>query len=75
VKPVPPTDLWDKLAAFNTAYVRPEGSFTVIEYCTRFNIDDSVARRRMMTLVKAGKLQKTGKYYVIVEDNDGSSPE
>jgi len=37
-----------KLAAFQYCVREARGSFTVIEYCTRFNIDDSVARRRMM---------------------------
>ena len=72
VKPVPPADLWDRLAAFNVVYDKPRGAFTVTEYATQFGMNDSATRRRLNALVGEGKIEKVGKWYRLKENSDAS---
>jgi hypothetical protein len=78
VKPVPPPNLWDKLATvhaeLNIVTERPPNSFTMSEYAAKFNMSWSCGARRLKELVGAGRVRRVGKYYSIMEDNDGSSP-
>jgi predicted HTH transcriptional regulator len=75
VRPVPPDDLWDQLAALNEQVCvetpRQPGSFTTSEYAERFGISEPTALRRIQKMIKAGDVLKHGAsakvFYTVVQ--------
>ena len=78
VKPEPPADLWERLEQIHQQLeiaakgLRPSGSFTIGEYAGRFGISKSSARRKINTMIGAGKVKRIGNikssyaWYVLV---------
>jgi hypothetical protein len=65
-KPVAPVDLWERLDELNRAVsssVQPEGGFTAMEFQEQFGLSMSVAYKRLRQMVRAGDVEKMGKWY------------
>lgn len=67
-------DLWKKVDAASEEFrfgVRPKGSFTRAEFAARHKISDATAKRVLVDMRKAGKIEKRGRaqftYYVLIE--------
>lgn len=60
VKPIPPPDIWEQLAALQEqphVPERPANSVTAEEYGAKFGHTDSWGHRRLRDLVAQGKLK------------------
>lgn len=72
MKPEPPADLWERLAALESTKPKPVDSFTVAEYAERFGVATSTAARRIDALIKNGTVREGGRsgncrFYVMVK--------
>jgi hypothetical protein len=60
VKPIAPVDLWEQIDKLvpNRSPMRPDNSFTVVEFAQRKGVSDSQACKLVRALYQATKLQK-----------------
>ena len=59
-KPEPPDDLWQQIDCIRKELQkpRPANSFTIKEFCAKYEISYSTARDHIRVMLQAGKIQK-----------------
>lgn len=57
MKPVPPSDLWDKMDAIHAEKCPEDPGFTINEYAERYSVTYDSASSKLARFVRDGKLK------------------
>ena len=73
-KPVPPADMWEKMAAL-LSKTKPPNSFTCKEFFDRFQVKPSNGRHLIARLISDGKVKRLGRscYIFMGDDADAAT--